>query len=203
MPAGRKPSGRDGASDAGYSLVELVISIVLLSMLATGGLLLFQMVTSASERTEARASMEEYANAVADELRSIGWSSCYLGGQGGLRNYFRDSLAGRMDASAGPNPVEIPEHTQDPDLVDTWQVWPPVIDEVALGAGMRSDAVSDTWTDIPEDDDGDPGDPEGGPQCAYYSVARVTFTVTNYDPSLADRPSIPIELTRQVLIPRS
>lgn len=178
-------------AEFGFSLVEWTISIVLLAMLAGGAFLLFQVIANTSERSEAQTSMDEYAETVADALRSVGWVDCY-GAQGGLYDYFSTNLAARM---TGTNPIVKPASTQG-DGSASWAVQDPVIEDVYVGSSFR--AV--TWERVPKATD--PPNPNLQ-SCSNYFVARVTFVVRNYDPNAAEQPSIPIEIRRQVFITRS
>ncbi|MCC7076447.1 MAG: prepilin-type N-terminal cleavage/methylation domain-containing protein [Acidimicrobiia bacterium] len=181
-------------AEHGFSLVEWTISMVLLAMLAAGGFMLFQVISNTSERSEAQTAMDEYAESIAQEIRSIGWSDCYATTDGGLLGYFQSTLNARMspDPVANPDPLTPPAPTQD-ETGGNWQVQNPLIDNVHLGAGLSAS----TWVDVTSDNSALTGD------CSNYFVARVTFVVRNYDPAATERPSIPIEVRRQVLVTRS
>lgn len=199
MRENRPPgSGRSSARttndlEGGFTLVEWVISVVLLAMLAAGGFMLFQLISNTSERAEAQTAMDEYAETIADEIRSIGWDDCHVGIEGSLFRYFTESLNARVTSPV--NPVPIPAHTQG-DGTSDWQVQTPVIEDVHLGAGLSSSQ----WDKVPRT----AADPPLPVACSNYFVARVTFVVRNYDPTPgAQKPSLPIEIRRQVLVTRS
>lgn len=183
-------------AEGGFSLVEWAISVVLLAMLAAGGFMLFQVIANTSERSDAQTAMDEYADAVASEIRRIGWGDCYLTAPGGLFTFFEANVASRMNP-AGPNPIVKPASTQG-ESSNAWQVQDPVVENVQLGAGLKSAS----WEEVPAP--GDPPNPDlATADCSNFFVARVTFVVRNYDPSAPEKPSIPVEIRRQVLVTRS
>jgi prepilin-type N-terminal cleavage/methylation domain-containing protein len=193
-PGGLPSVGRP--LDDGFSLVEWLISIVLLAMLAAGGFMLFQVVANTSERSEAQSAMDEYAESIASDVRSMGWSDCHFSvATGSLHDYFAQSVAARMSPT-GADPIVKPAATQ-AEGTGFWAVQDPVVEDVHLGAGLRAS----TWERVP------PSAQAANPNlesCSNYFVARVTFVVRNYDPAPgAQKPSIPIEIRRQVLVTRS